>query len=610
MNMKRLLLMATCLVGWLTMSAQAPQILSDRHAMLRINAQSRYLLLPIQEREEIANISILVNGKQVKSLNAKLAVDKVDYYVPVDLTALPTANLSPLSSLPSPLLLDITFHGDRRTTGAIKGYVCWKEMQQSNTFDTTNREQFRPVYHHTPLYGWMNDPNGMVYQDGVWHLFYQYNPFGSQWENMNWGHSTSRDLIHWEAQPIALEPDALGSIFSGSCVIDKDNTAGFGAGAMIAMYTSAGQNQSQSIAYSTDGGKTFTTYAGNPVITQDAPDFRDPKVFWFEQTKRWIVVLAVGQEVQFYSSPNLKDWTYESSFGREYGNHDGVWECPDLLPMTLNAKLSNSTSKKWVLLLNINPGGPFGGSATQYFVGQFDGHKFTCEDAPSETKWMDYGKDHYATVTFSNAPDNRTVAIAWMSNWQYANQVPTQQFRSANSIPRDLHLMQLDGETYLVSTPSKEMLDMRGKAVKKGSASNKVVKNLLKQNDGAYEITATLDMQKDGQAQVTLFNNKGEEAVIGFDTAKKEYYFDRTKSGQTNFSDDFASVTRAPLPDADTYQLRIFVDKASIEVFIDPGFGHSGVFPMTSLVFPNEPYNNLRVSGRGKLQDITVYPLK
>ncbi len=610
MNMKRLLLMATCLIGWLTMSAQAPQILSDRHAMLRINAQSRYLLLPIQEREEIANISILVNGKQVKSLNAKLAVDKVDYYVPLDLTALPTANLSPLSSLPSPLLLDITFHGDRRTTGAIKGYVCWKEMQQSNTFDTTNREQFRPVYHHTPLYGWMNDPNGMVYQDGVWHLFYQYNPFGSQWENMNWGHSTSRDLIHWEAQPIALEPDALGSIFSGSCVIDKDNTAGFGAGAMIAMYTSAGQNQSQSIAYSTDGGKTFTTYAGNPVITQDAPDFRDPKVFWFEQTKRWIVVLAVGQEVQFYSSPNLKDWTYESSFGREYGNHDGVWECPDLLPLTLNAKLSNNSSKKWVLLLNINPGGPFGGSATQYFVGQFDGHKFTCEDAPSETKWMDYGKDHYATVTFSNAPDNRTVAIAWMSNWQYANQVPTQQFRSANSIPRDLHLMQLDGETYLVSTPSKEMLAMRGKAVKKGSASNKVVKNLLKQNDGAYEITATLDMQKDGQAQVTLFNNKGEEAVIGFDTAKKEYYFNRTKSGLTSFSDDFACVTRAPLPDADTYQLRIFVDKASIEVFIDPGFGHSGVFPMTSLVFPNEPYNNLRVSGRGKLQDITVYPLK
>ena len=587
MNMKRLLLMATCLIGWLTMSAQAPQILSDRHAMLRINAQSRYLLLPIQEREEIANISIIVNGKQVKSLNAKLAVDKVDYYVPLD-----------LSSFNPNLLLDITFHGDRRTTGAIKGYVCWKEMQQSNTFDTTNREQFRPVYHHTPLYGWMNDPNGMVYQDGVWHLFYQYNPFGSQWENMNWGHSTSRDLIHWEAQPIALEPDALGSIFSGSCVIDKDNTAGFGAGAMIAMYTSAGQNQSQSIAYSTDGGKTFTTYAGNPVITQDAPDFRDPKVFWFEQTKRWIVVLAVGQEVQFYSSPNLKDWTYESSFGREYGNHDGVWECPDLLPMTLNAKLSNSTSKKWVLLLNINPGGPFGGSATQYFVGQFDGHKFTCEDAPSETKWMDYGKDHYATVTFSNAPDNRTVAIAWMSNWQYANQVPTKQFRSANSIPRDLHLMQLDGETYLVSTPSKEMLDMRGKAVKKGSASNKVVKNLLKQNDGAYEITATLDMQKDGQAQITLFNNKGEEAVIGFDTAKKEYYFDRTKSGLTSFSDDFACVTRAPLPDADTYQLRIFVDKASIEVFIDPGFGHSGVFPMTSLVFPNEPYNNLRVSGR------------
>ena len=609
--MKKFLAIAAILLHSLGLSAQA-QMLSDHHAMMRIDVTGRYLLLPVQEREENANIRIIAGGKEVMSFNARLAADKVDYYVPLDLSRFADAKS---------LLLDVTFHANRRTTGAVKGFVCWKEIRQSDTFDTTNLEQFRPYYHHTPVYGWMNDPNGMFYKDGVWHLYYQWNPYGSQWENMTWGHSTSRDLVHWEAQPAAIEPDALGAIFSGSCVIDKDNTAGFGAGAVVAMYTSAGQNQTQSIAYSTDGGKTFTKYDRNPVITLDAPDFRDPKMFWFEATKRWIVVLAVGQEVQFYSSPDLKNWTYESSFGREYGNHDGVWECPDLLKLAgtevtspFNLKTSQPQRfEKWVLLLNINPGGPFGGSATQYFVGQFDGHKFTCEDAPEETKWMDYGKDHYATVTFSNAPDNRTVAIAWMSNWQYANQVPTQQFRSANSIPRDLHLTQLDGETYLVSTPSKEMLAMRAKAVKKGSATGKKdFKNLLKKNHGAYEITATLDMQKSEQAQLTLLNNKGEEVVIGFDTAKKEYYFDRTKSGQTAFSDDFASVTRAPLPDVGRYQLRIFVDKASIEIFIDPGFGNSGLFPMTSIVFPSEPYNHLRFDGKGKarIEDLNIYLLE
>ncbi len=618
--MKKILLMMTCLLGWLTMSGQTPQMLSERHAMLRVDVKSRYLLLPIQEREENANIRVLVGGKEVQALNARLAVDKVDYYVPLE-----------LKGVAESVLLDITFHGDRRTTGSMKDFMCWREMKQSDEFDTTNREQFRPKYHHTPLYGWMNDPNGMFYKDGVWHLYYQYNPYGSQWENMTWAHSTSKDLLHWETQPNAIMPDALGSIFSGSCVVDKNNTAGFGKDAVIAMYTAAGAAQTQCLAYSTDGGRTFTKYEGNPVITLEAPDFRDPKVFWFEQTQRWIVVLAAGQEVQFYSSPDLKHWTFESSFGKEYGCHDGVWECPDMVCMNAGSKHftgkageGKDTKKglfsddvaygnKWVLLLNINPGGPFGGSATQYFVGQFDGHKFVCEDEPKETKWMDYGKDHYATVTFSNAPAGRTVALAWMSNWQYANQVPTQQFRSANSVPRDLQLMQLDGETYLVSTPSEELLSLRGKNVKKGNATGKKeYKNLLKQNDGTYELTASLDMQKAEKVEFTLYNTKGEQLVIGFDTAKKEYYVDRTQSGQKGFSDDFASVTRAPLPDVGNYDLRVFVDKSSVEVFVDPGFGKSGLFPMTNLVFPSEPYNNLRVDGKGKFKvsEVNVYMTK
>ncbi len=626
MILKKTIMLMAAITLSVAAKAQTPQVLSERHALWRTQANSHFLLLPVQEKEENANVRVVVNNKEVKSFNIRLAVDKVDYYVPFDIEQLGIRK-------DAPMLFDIFFHGDRRTTGNLKDFVCWREMKMSDTFDTTNREQFRPTYHHTPAYGWMNDPNGMFYKDGTWHLYYQWNPYGSMWENMNWGHSTSKDLIHWTAEPGAIEPDAIGAIFSGSCVVDHNNTAGFGRDAVIAMYTSAGANQTQSIAYSTDGGKTFTKYEGNPVITLNTPDFRDPKVFWFEKTQRWIVILAAGQEVQFYSSKNLKDWQYESSFGRQYGNHDGVWECPDLFALNAGSKCYTGKSSeggkneqkslfsddvaygdKWVLLLNINPGGPFGGSATQYFIGQFDGHQFVCEDEPNETKWMDYGKDHYATVSFSEAPDNRRVALAWMSNWQYANQAPTKQYRSANSIARDLQLLQLDGETYLVSTPSPENLAARGKAVKKGSISaNKVVKNLLKQNNGAYELTADLDMQKGETLRLTLYNNKGEEVAITFDTKKKQYSVDRTKSGLTDFSDDFPCTTTAPLPDVGNYGLRVFVDKSSVEVFVDPGFGKSGLFPMTNLVFPSEPYNHLRIEnlkGNSKVKDVTVYPLK
>ena len=549
MNRLMTMIVAAVLMGTSAQAQVQPKVLGENHAMIRVEQGAKYLLLPVQEKEENAHIAVLdERNEMVKRLNVRLAVDKVDYYVPFEIN--------------QAQLLDITFHGDRRTTGAVKDFACWKEMKYSDTFDTTNREKFRPAYHHTPLYGWMNDPNGMFYKDGVWHLYYQYNPYGSQWENMTWGHSTSKDLIHWEAQPQAIEPDWLGSIFSGSAVVDKDNTAGFGRNAVIAMYTSAGAAQTQSIAYSADGGQTFTKYAGNPVITYNAPDFRDPKIFRFEG--KWIVILAVGQEVQFYSSTNLKDWKYESSFGREYGNHDGVWECPDLFKVN---------SEKWVLLLNINPGGPFGGSATQYFVGTFDGHTFTCEDNPSETKWMDYGKDHYATVTFHGAPDGRIVALPWMSNWQYANQVPTQQFRSANGLPRDLGLTTVGGETYLTSTPSKEVSALRGKKVKQPTETCEIV----------------VDVK--GSANITLSNAKGEQVTMSYDVQKQTFSMDRTKSGDVSFSEAFPCVTSAP-----TYgsirQLRIFIDRCSIEAF-----DSEGKMAMTNLVFPSEPYNMLKVKG-------------
>jgi levanase/fructan beta-fructosidase len=555
---KMLITMLAVLAGTLAKAQTMPEILSDRHAMLRLQQNSKLILLPVQESEEIASIAVLDSrNEMVQRLNVKLAVDRVDYFVPC--------------SLKGARLMDIEFRGERRQKGAMKDFACWKEMKYADTFDTTNREHFRPAYHHTPLYGWMNDPNGMFYKDGVWHLYYQWNPYGSQWENMTWGHSTSRDLIHWEAQPTAIEADWLGSIFSGSCVTNGQD--------VVAFYTSAGHHQTQSMAVSKDGGKTFTKFSGNPVLTSDAPDFRDPKVFWNEQARLWNMVLAVGQEMQIFSSKDLKAWRYESSFGKEYGNHGGVWECPDLFPLTVGKQGGDT---KWVLLCNINPGGPFGGSATQYFVGQFDGHKFTCESMPKVTKWLDYGKDHYATVSFYNAPDNRRVVLAWMSNWQYANQVPTQQFRSANSVPRDLGLFQHGEETYVSVVPSKEMDAVRGEKLKKPTETCEIV----------------VDMKS--SAEIVLSNTKGEQVVMTYDAQKQEFSMDRTKSGSVNFSEAFPCTTVAP-----TYghmkQLRLFIDRCSIEAF-----AADGKMAMTNLVFPSEPYNMIKVKG-GKA---VVYDVK
>ena len=552
------------------LAQSAPLVLGKSHAMQRVEVKNRYLLLPVQEREDNATIKVLSDNQQVQKLNVRLAVDKVDYYVPLDIQRFGS----------SEVLLDIFFHGDRRFTGAMKDFLCWKEMKLSDTFDTANREKFRPAYHHTPAYGWMNDPNGMFYKDGVYHLFYQYNPYGSMWENMTWGHSTSKDLIHWEAQPIAIEPDALGDIFSGSCVVDKKNNR------VVAFYTSAGDRmQIQSMAISTDNGKTFQKYKGNPVLTSKEEDFRDPKCFWNPEIQKWNLILAVGQEMRIYSSSNLTDWTYESSFGltvnkatddvTELGCHDGVWECPDLIKL----QVRGTDKQKWLLICNINPGGPYGGSATQYFVGEFDGHKFTCEH--QDTRWMDYGKDHYATVTFDNAPDGRKIALAWMSNWQYANQVPTKQFRSANSVPRDLDLFEYKGETYCGVTPSRELNTIRGNATSKLSSTCEIVVDLK------------------GSTEIVLSNSLGEQVVMKYDEAKETFSMDRTRS-YASFSEAFPVNTVAP-----TYghikQLRIFVDNCSIEAF-----DAEGKMAMTNLVFPNEPYNSMKVKG-GKA---TIYQIK
>lgn len=564
--------------------------LGDGQSLVQADAPARYLLLPVEEAAPESRLYMIVNNDVVSTLNVRLARNRVEYFVPLQLTAYAGKSIS----------FNFQLIPDEA--------ICWKELKLSDSFDAANREPYRPLYHFTPPYGWMNDPNGMVYKDGEYHLFYQYNPYGSMWGNMHWGHAVSRDLLHWEHLPVALAPDALGTVFSGSCVVDKDNTAGFGAGAIVAFYTSASDRQVQSLAYSLDNGRTFKKYDRNPILTSTVRDFRDPKVFWHEPTKKWIMILAAGQEMQLYSSPNLKEWALESRFGEGQGAHAGVWECPDLIELPVEG----TELKKWVLICNINPGGPFGGSATQYFTGTFDGKTFVNE-SPAVTKWMDWGKDHYATVTWSNAPQGRAIALAWMSNWEYANQVPTRQYRSANSVPRDLHLYTRNGETRLASLPSPEVLKLRGKAQKKGAFKvdrSHELNPLLADNEGTYEIEIRFRNNNADIMGFQLFNEKGEEVEMYYNLPERTFVTDRRNSGQTGFSQTFSAATSAPLSRGDSkeYTLRLLIDRSSIEAF-----DGQGEFSMTNLIFPSEPYNRISFYAKGgsyQVTSCTVYKLE
>lgn len=569
--------------------------LANEQNIILLDSVKKYLLLPVQENAPEGKVNIVINNELQleQNINVRLAREKVDYYVPLDLSAYQGKTIS----------IDVA--------GMPSSSLCWKEIKLSDTFDFSNREIYRPVYHHTPAYGWMNDPNGMFYKDGVYHLYFQYNPYGSMWANMTWGHSTSRDLTHWTYEGTAIVPDAWGAIFSGSCVVDHENTAGFGKGAIVAFYTSAkstpwGDVQSQSMAYSLDNGKTFTKYEGNPILTSSERDFRDPKVFWYAPGKHWVMMLAVGQHMEIYSSVNLKDWKKESEFGAMQGAHGGVWECPDLVEIPVEG----TRQKKWVLICNLNPGGPFGGSAAQYFVGSFDGKTFVNE-SPTLTKWVDWGKDNYATVTWNNAPDGRCVALGWMSNWQYANNVPTRQYRSANTIARDLTLYRVGEELYLKSTPSPEVKKARGEKVSKPSfnvAGEYEVASLLDNNKGAYEVELVIQNQGASKIAFCLLNEKGEKVSMHYDLARRQFVMDRSESGTVDFSKDFPAVTVAPADTDKELTLRLFVDRSSIEAF-----GEDGKFVMTNLVFPSLPYNKMRFTSDEKgytVKSFKVYRLQ
>ena len=601
------MLLASAFLSTSWMSAQIDKGIQIEHlgtnnTFVRVTGQSKYLLLPVQDAGEESQVHVVVDGKLERSIVVCLATSKVDYTVPLDLTPYQGKHV----------VLNVVTPQSRSTIREAKEDACWKDMRLSDTFSAENREKYRPAYHHTPLYGWMNDPNGMVYHDGVWHLCYQWNPFGSKWQNMTWGHSTSRDLIHWEPQEPALLPDGLGTIFSGSSAIDEANSAGFGKNSIVTLFTSAANSQVQSLAYSNDGGYTYTTYPGNPVLTLES-EARDPNMFWNEETKQWTLILAhaLDHEMLIFTSPDLKSWTLQSSFGKGLGAQDGVWECPDLfeLPVT------GTQEKKWVLICNINPGGPFGGSATQYFTGSFDGKTFKVDTDASgnvPTKWLDYGKDHYATVSWSDTPGRRTV-IGWMSNWQYAAEVPTLQFRSANTLPREMGVFKVDDQYYVSSKPSPELDALRGKIthnakrIQVGKRAHTV--SLPQENDGICEILMNVDAKRSKQLKMTLANKAQEKVTIIYDVEKETISFDRTQSGIVDFSQDFPAVTVTPTYENDgSVNLRLFIDRSSMELF-----EQEGRFVMTNLVFPTSPYTTLSFQaeeGSAKVNNLQIYSIK
>ena len=588
---KRLLTMLPVLLLCTVASAASDHGIRVRHFsneqnIIELRPVHRYLLLPVEDSAPEGRLFFVQdNTVSGPGINVRLARERIDYYVPLDISEYRGGNLQ----------IDVQ--------AVPEGSVCWKNLSCSDDFSADVSPV--PAYHHIPPYGWMNDPNGMFYKDGVYHLYYQHNPYGCTWGNMHWGHSTSRDLVHWENEGTPLEPDAWGYVFSGSCVVDHENTSGFGEDAVVAFYTSSKPTtwtdcQTQSIAVSTDGGYAFDKYEGNPVLGSGLRDFRDPKVFWYAPGKHWVMILAAGQEMQIFSSRDLKDWKYQSSFGLTHGAHGGVWECPDLVEL----EVEGTGERKWVLISNINPGGPFGGSATQYFVGSFDGKKFV-NGYPGTTKWMDWGKDNYATVTWSDAPDGRCIAIGWMSNWQYQNQLPLRGYRGANTIARELSLYERDGDVYLRSRPVKEMLSARIAVSSEKSFRVSGMDYSLDRalpEGGAFEVEMKIRNNGAEKIGIVVGNTAGETVGMYYDVARMRFVMDRTESGRVDFSADFPAVTSAPASVDGTITLRLFFDRTSVEAF-----GNDGEFVMTNLLFPSEPYSGMGFySDRGAFSVVSL----
>ena len=478
---------------------------------------------------------------------------------------------------------------------------------RSDSADYYN-EPYRPQYHFSPEAHWMNDPNGLVFYNGIYHLFYQYYPEDTKWGPMHWGHATSENLREWKHKPVALKPDSLGYIFSGSAVVDLKNTSGFGSAEnppMVAMFTyhnaemaEAGRKdyQTQGIAYSLDEGETWTKYDGNPVVPNEGQgiDFRDPKIFWHEDSKKWILVLVAGDHAQIYNSTDLKTWKYLSDFGQKTGAHGGVWECPDLFPLK-----TDEGKEKWVLLISINPGAPNGGSGTQYFVGEFDGEKFSTDQ--KDEKWLDWGRDNYAGITFNNLPEDRRIFIGWMSNWNYGEQTPTKPWRSAMTLPRKLELYENDGY-FLSNYPMKEITQTLDYTAPETEEPVRIENEWLMQSHIQFDLPRPrIDMR-------IIFSNKAKDSLfVGYSKKQNQFYIDRTQSGKTDFSDKFADpIMTAPAKFAnkDNTSISIFMDQSSIEFFVD-----AGTTVMTAQIFPQEPFTIMNIETKEPIKNLKLAPI-
>jgi fructan beta-fructosidase len=486
---------------------------------------------------------------------------------------------------------------------------------QSATISLVDLEtQYRPHYHFTPSQMWLNDPNGMVYYDGEYHLFYQYHPGSNVWGPMHWGHAVSRDLVNWEHLPVALAPDELGYIYSGSAVIDWKNTAEFGPEAMVAVYTyhePTTEAQSQAIAYSTDRGRTWTKYAGNPVIPTppNTRNFRDPKVFWHDAGQgrgHWVMLVGASDAVLFFTSPNLKDWKPSGSFGFGYGSFDGVWETPDLFELPLDG----GPDSRWVLTVGVGDGGPAHGTGMQYFVGQFDGQQFTSENLKEAVLWADFGADFYAAQSWSDAPGNRRLWLAWMSNWRYANVTPTNIWRSSMTLPRELQLRQTAAGIRLVQTAVPELTQLRQKQHTWQQITVEPERPFVPNIQGqTVEIVAELAVPAEAHSLgIRVAVGSGTATTVSYAPQRHTLSVDRTRSGVVHFQPDFAQIHHAPLPLADAVlRLHLFVDRSSVEVFAG-----DGLVVFSELIFPNEDGVQIEVFAEGTavtVHNLTIFEL-
>ncbi len=446
---------------------------------------------------------------------------------------------------------------------------------------TFYKEPFRPQFHFTPAIHWMNDPNGLVYYKGEYHLFYQFNPFGNRWGHMSWGHAVSKDLVRWQHLPLAIPEEKDTMIFSGSCVVDHNNSSGFakqpGEIPMVAIYTAhiEGKNQSQHIAYSLDDGRTWTKYNANPVLDLGKKDFRDPKVFWYAPQQKWVmaVVLPIEKQAQFYSSKNLKEWQLMSSFGPA-GDTTGIWECPDLFEVPVKNEPGKT---KWVLMHSPAP-------YMQYFVGEFDGNTFTSDNPAAKIYRPDYGPDYYAAIVYNNLPaGHKPVSIGWINNWNYAQDIPTTPWKSAMSLPRELTVQKINNEWILMQRPVPAINSLRGTSF---TAKNMVVtgSKLLPVKGQMIEINVEMIVANGSQGGVRLAVKADKYIEIGYDAAKQVVYIDRSKAGDASFHPAFAKQSRyetALQAMNGKISLQVYFDKSIVEVF-----ANNGQAALTAQLFP------------------------